>query len=173
MLKNNLYGIIIALIAVLIISPDTLFMIWGDMPAFQMVAWRGILAGLCYLVIWIISTRSLIKKDLPFVLPMGLGVFISGVVGLFVTQYEHMMTGNVLPIAITGIFVLPIPMYLLSYASRYTRATNVSLILLLESVLGPLWIWLGTGDQPTDLTLFGGFIVIFSTGSYLLISKQN
>jgi drug/metabolite transporter (DMT)-like permease len=290
MKKNNLYGIIIALIAVLIISPDTLFMIWGDMPAFQMVAWRGILAGLCYLVIWIISTRSLIKKDfanlfsnwgitiflcyfintilfcigisiapapvvlfciatapifaaifgqlillepankttwitiflvmigisiaiwgsntqeinfdvfiilgalcglgsaitialsfvkvrekkdLPFVLPMGLGVFISGVVGLFVTQYENMMSGNVLPIAITGIFVLPIPMYLLSYASRYTRATNVSLILLLESVLGPLWIWLGTGDQPTDLTLFGGFIVIFSTGSYLLISKQN
>ena len=290
MKKNNLYGIIIAFIAVLIISPDTLFMIWGDMPAFQMVAWRGILAGLCYLVIWIISTRSLMikdfgnlfsnwgitiflcyfintilfcigvaiapapvvlfciatapifaaifgqiilhepatkttwvtiflvligisiaiwgsntqtinfdifiilgalcglgsavtialsfvkvreKKDLPFVLPMGLGVFVSGVVGLFVTQYENMMTGNVLPIAITGIFVLPIPMYLLSYASRYTRATNVSLILLLESVLGPMWIWLGTGDQPSSLTLIGGFIVIFSTGSYLLISKQN
>jgi len=47
--KNNLHGIILASVGVLIISPDTLFMIWGEMPAFQMVAWRGILAGLCYL----------------------------------------------------------------------------------------------------------------------------
>ena len=73
----------------------------------------------------------------------------------------------------TLVIIVPVPMYLLSYASRFTQATNVSLILLLESILGPLWIWLGTGDQPADLTIFGGFIVIISTGSYLLLSKQN
>ena len=61
--KSNLHGIILASIGVLIISPDTLFMIWGEMPAFQMVAWRGILAGLCYLIIWFISRKSFIYID--------------------------------------------------------------------------------------------------------------
>ena len=61
--KSNLHGIILASIGVLIISPDTLFMIWGEMPAFQMVAWRGMLAGLCYFIIWVISRRSFIYLD--------------------------------------------------------------------------------------------------------------
>ncbi len=288
--KSNLHGIILASIGVLIISPDTLFMIWGEMPAFQMVAWRGMLAGLCYLIIWFISRRSFIyldfktlfsnwgfilvscyfittilfcigisiapapvvlfcvatipvfaavfghkilneraskstwvtiilviigisiaiygantqeisfdiliilgalcglgsslaislsyviirqKKELPFALPMGIGVFFSGVTGLFITGYQNMMTGNTLPIIATGIFILPIPMYLLSYSSKFTRATNVSLILLLETVLGPLWIWLGTGEKPTYLTLIGGFVVISSIGIHLIYTEKN
>ena len=288
--NNNLHGIIIASVGVLIISPDTLFMIWGEMPAFQMVAWRGILAGLCYLTIWFISRKSFIyldfkklfsrwgftivscyfittilfcigisiapapivlfcvatipifaavfghkilnepaskstwitiilvitgisiaifgsntqkinfdiliivgafcglgtslaislsyviirqKKELPFALPMGIGVFFSGVTGFFITGSQNMMTGNILPIIATGIFILPIPMYLLSYASRLTRATNVSLILLLETVLGPLWIWLGTGEKPTSLTLMGGFVVIFSIGIHIIYTEKT
>ena len=64
-------------------------------------------------------------------------------------------------------------MYLLSYASKFTRATNVSLILLLETVLGPLWIWLGTGEKPTNLTLIGGFVVIFSIGIHLIYTEKT
>ena len=113
------------------------------------------------------------KKELPFVLPMGIGVFFSGLTGLFVTGVQNMMTGNTLPIIATGIFILPIPMYLLSSASKFTRATNVSLILLLESVLGHLWIWLGTGERPTNLILIGGFVVILSTGIHLIYTEKN
>jgi drug/metabolite transporter (DMT)-like permease len=113
------------------------------------------------------------KTQLPFVLPMSIGVFLSGVVGLFITGFQNMLNGNILPIIFTGIFILPFPMYLLSLASRYTKATNVSLILLLESVLGPIWIWLGIGDQPTNLTIFGGMIVILSMIAYLIISEKQ
>ena len=63
--------------------------------------------------------------------------------------------------------------HILELGLTETNSQFVSLILLLESVLGPLWIWMGTGDQPSNLTLAGGFIVIFSIGSYLLYSKQN
>jgi len=290
--KHPFYGIGIALIGVLIISPDTLFLLWGDMPAFEMIAWRGLLAGACYFLLWYITSRSSLTSDLltlkskwsisiiacyfingilfcvgiaiapvpvvlfcvatapifaaifseiilkeptqkstwiaiimvligisiaifgsgpdsnlfyidmytvigafcgmgaamtiaigyviirhktqlPFVLPMSIGVFLSGVVGLFITGFQNMLNGNILPIIFTGIFILPFPMYLLSLASRYTKATNVSLILLLESVLGPIWIWLGIGDQPTNLTIFGGMIVILSMIAYLIISEKQ
>ena len=32
--------------------------------------------------------------------------------------------------------------------------------MLLESILGPLWVWLILDEQPGDLTLIGGVIVI-------------
>ncbi len=67
---------------------------------------------------------------------MSIGVFLAGAAGLFITGFQNMLNGNILPIIFTGIFILPFPMYLLSLASRYTKATNVSLILLLESVFG-------------------------------------
>jgi len=55
----------------------------------------------------------------------------------------------------------------LSLASRYTHASNVSLLLLLETVLGPLWVWLGVGEEPTPMMLVGGVIVVGSLAIYL------
>ncbi|HKK84489.1 MAG TPA: EamA/RhaT family transporter, partial [Roseovarius sp.] len=68
----------------------------------------------------------------------------------------------------TGIIVLPVSFFLLSLASRYTHASNVSLLMLLETVLGPLWVWLGVGEAPTPMMLTGGTIVVVSLGLYIL-----
>jgi drug/metabolite transporter (DMT)-like permease len=52
-------------------------------------------------------------------------------------------------------------------ASRHTHASNVSLLLLLETVLGPLWVWLGLGERPTPVMLAGGAVVVGSLALYL------
>jgi len=36
----------------------------------------------------------------------------------------------------------------------------VGLLALLETTLGPIWVWLGIGERPTDIALIGGVIVI-------------
>ena len=43
---------------------------------------------------------------------------------------------------------------------RYLAAGEVGLLALLETTLGPIWVWLGIGERPTDLALIGGVIVI-------------
>jgi drug/metabolite transporter (DMT)-like permease len=43
---------------------------------------------------------------------------------------------------------------------RYIPAPEVGLLLLLESILGPVWVWLVLGEQPGNSTLLGGVIVI-------------
>jgi drug/metabolite transporter (DMT)-like permease len=43
---------------------------------------------------------------------------------------------------------------------RYIPASEVGLLLLLESILGPVWVWLVLGEQPGNSTLLGGVIVI-------------
>lgn len=43
---------------------------------------------------------------------------------------------------------------------RYLPAAEVSLLILLETVLGPLLVWAVLGEVPPDTTLLGGAVVI-------------
>ena len=58
MKKNKFFGLSIALLGALIISPDTLLMRWAEMTGFQMMAWRGFLASLGFLFIWVLASRG-------------------------------------------------------------------------------------------------------------------
>jgi drug/metabolite transporter (DMT)-like permease len=49
---------------------------------------------------------------------------------------------------------------LMTMASRYLTAGEIGLLALLETTLGPLWVWLGVGERPTALALAGGAIVL-------------
>jgi len=46
-------------------------------------------------------------------------------------------------------------------------------LLLLETVLGPLWVWLGIGEAPTATMLLGGAIVVTSLALYILLSERT
>ncbi len=47
-------------------------------------------------------------------------------------------------------------------ASRHLVAAEVTLFMLLEFALGPIWVWLFAGEVPTRWTLLGGALVIAS-----------
>jgi drug/metabolite transporter (DMT)-like permease len=62
---------------------------------------------------------------------------------------------------------------LLSIASRLTPASNVSIIMLLETVLGPFWVWIFINESPSFLTITGGFVVIFALIYFFLIQSSK
>jgi drug/metabolite transporter (DMT)-like permease len=45
-------------------------------------------------------------------------------------------------------------------ASRHLVAAEVTLFMLLEFSLGPIWVWLFVGEAPTQLTVLGGLLVM-------------
>ena len=59
-----------------------------------------------------------------------------------------------------GLVVLPVAFGLMSIGPRYLSAPEVSLFLLGETALGPLWVWLVLHEVPTTRTLLGGTIVV-------------
>lgn len=63
-------------------------------------------------------------------------------------------------LAILGVFQLGFPCMLMVAASRSLSAPEISLLALLEVVLGPLWAWLGVGEVPAQATLTGGAVVL-------------
>ncbi|RED53915.1 DMT family transporter [Aestuariispira insulae] len=63
-------------------------------------------------------------------------------------------------ILVMGILVQAIPFGMLTIGPRYIPAPEVSLLLLLETVLGPFWVWLVLTEEPGGNALVGGGIVI-------------
>jgi drug/metabolite transporter (DMT)-like permease len=61
---------------------------------------------------------------------------------------------------IMGWVQLGIGCVLMTIATRYLSAGEVGLLSLLETILGPIWVWLGIGERPTNIALMGGLIVI-------------
>jgi len=67
---------------------------------------------------------------------------------------------DILLLALLGFFQLGLPCMLMVVAARRLSAPEVSLLALLEVVLGPLWAWLGAGEAPAAATLTGGVLVL-------------
>jgi len=76
-------------------------------------------------------------------------------------------------ISLTGLIILPVSFVMLSRASRYTTASNVSMLMLLETVLGPLWVWMFIDERPSHLTIAGGAIVIMAIFYFLFSERKN
>jgi drug/metabolite transporter (DMT)-like permease len=63
-------------------------------------------------------------------------------------------------LGLLGVFQLGLPCMLLVLSSRALTAPEIALLSLLEVVLGPLWAWLGAGEEPGQATVLGGTVVL-------------
>lgn len=68
--------------------------------------------------------------------------------------------GDRIYLAVMGLVVLPLGFALVTLGPRYLPAPEVSLLLLVEAILGPFWVWLVVGENPGPTVLAGGGIVI-------------
>jgi drug/metabolite transporter (DMT)-like permease len=59
-----------------------------------------------------------------------------------------------------GVTQIGLGLIFLTIGARLIPAAEVALITLLEIVLGPLWVWIALGEQPSATTLIGGGIVL-------------
>jgi drug/metabolite transporter (DMT)-like permease len=63
-------------------------------------------------------------------------------------------------LAALGVAQMALGLAFLTAGARLIPAGEVALIVLLEVVLGPLWVWLALGERPANATLIGGVIVV-------------
>ena len=99
-------------------------------------------------------------KELGIIPAAALGSLFSGLVGFYFSSFDSVFTAPIWTLLVMGIIILPISFACLSLAPRYTSSAIVSLIMLLEMVIGPFWVWLGIGERPTVVMIFGAIIVL-------------
>jgi len=63
----------------------------------------------------------------------------------------------------------------ITLAPRYIPAYEVEIFFVLETILGPLWVWLIIHEQPTTKTIIGGTCIILIIMSHTLseLRKRN
>ena len=72
-----------------------------------------------------------------------------------------------------GSVILPLSFTLLLISAKYTSSAVVSLIMLLEMVIGPFWVWLGVGEQPSFVMVGGGFLVLIAIIFHITFTQFN
>ncbi|MBX2869146.1 MAG: DMT family transporter [Acidiferrobacterales bacterium] len=125
--------------------------------------WLGILAGL--LAAATLATQfSLIRlsstKDILPSLGLG-GVFTALVMAPLVAPAE---TSNLdlTYLIIMGVLMLPLANALMFVGPKYLPAPEVGLMMLLETILGPIWVWLVLSENPGWYSIIGGAIVLMT-----------
>lgn len=113
------------------------------------------------------------RPGLPIMLVIGVGAWMAGLTGLTITGVGEMTEGRPWAMVVTGAVILPVSFFTLSLASRHTQAANVSLLMLLETVLAPVWVWIGVGERPTVTMAIGGAVVVVSLAIYLIVTGRG
>lgn len=103
------------------------------------------------------------------------GVFIS-IIAFFLTDSISIDMNNFLIIAIMGLLITPISRVLIGNGTKYISASEVSLLMIIETIMAPIWVWIFLNEIPAENTFLGGSIIVFTlilNSIYTLRKKEN
>lgn len=97
------------------------------------------------------------------------GCFTASLVAVpFAFPIENATVGNWLIVAYLGIFQIGLAYVFISEGVLRLRALEVSLLLLVEPVFSPVWVWFFLNEMPAGLAIVGGVVVIVATAVHAL-----
>lgn len=116
------------------------------------------LVPLCMAGHFILLRRQGPRADLiPVVLLAGL---ISLAIALPLAWPLRASASDLGLLALMGVVQLGLGCVCLVRAARHLAAAEIGLLALLETILGPVWVWLVFDERPTHAALLGGLIVV-------------
>ena len=71
-----------------------------------------------------------------------------------------------------GVFGIGIGIAFVTWGASYLPAAEVSVLVLIESVLGPVWPWLVLGEAMSLSEIFGGALVLGSVVTFALFAAE-
>lgn len=98
-------------------------------------------------------------RDRSMVPAMGLAGFVSAIIAIPFASPLAVAGWSIVYTGLMGL-VSALAFGLMTIGPRYIPAPEVGLLLLLEAVIGPYWVWLVLGEDPGVATLIGGAIVL-------------
>jgi len=98
---------------------------------------------------------------------------LGAVIGLPFLFQESFTPTNIGIISYLGIFQIGLSFVLYSIAIKQVKALESSLILTLEPILNPLWVFLVIGETPGKLALIGGLFVIGAVTARAIVSART
>lgn len=76
-------------------------------------------------------------------------------------------------LSVMGLVQMPAAMVLFATATRYLPSAEVALFILIESVMGPIWVWLVVGEVPPPLTFVGGAVILLTVAIHAALGLRE
>ena len=112
------------------------------------------------LAIGAVIVRSAKEKNL--VPSAMIGKLLVAVFALFFVKDLELINTDIFIVPLMCILCVAIPFVLVTIAPRFITAAEVNLFFLLETIFGPIWVWLVIKEQPSLETIIGGIIIILT-----------
>ena len=151
--KKTWIAILITFLAAIYIFYDSIQLgnILGDI--FGFVTALGLAIGA-------VVVRSAKEKNLVPAAMMG--KLLVAVFALFFVKDFELIQTDIFIVPLMCILCVAIPFVLVTIAPRFITAAEVNLFFLLETIFGPIWVWLVIKEQPSLETIIGGIIIILT-----------
>ena len=108
------------------------------------------------------------NRRLPMLPAAALAAALASLVASFAARPGSADAGDLLLLALFGSGQLGLGMILFTAGARRIPVAEAALIAVLESVLGPAWVWLAIGENPGLPSLLGGAIVLAALAGHTL-----
>ena len=112
------------------------------------------------LAVGAVTIRSAKKKNL--VPAAVVGKMFVAIFAIFFVESYVLAEKDLIIVPLMCIMCVAVPFVLVTIAPRFIPAEEVNLFFLLETIIGPLWVWMIIKEQPSIETIQGGLIIIFT-----------
>ena len=162
--KKTLISIIITFLSIIYIFFDSLKLgnFYGDILGF--ITAIGLAVGA-------VTIRSAKSKNLVPAAVVG-KLLVASFALLFVENFA-LINQDIIIVPLMCILCVAIPCVLVTIAPRFIPAAEVNLFFLLETIIGPIWVWLIIKEQPSVETLFGGVVIIITIAIHSFLKLRN
>jgi len=162
--KKTWIAIAITFISVVYIFYDSLQLgnIYGDLLGF--ITALGLAIGA-------VTIRSAKEKNL--VPAAVVGKMFVAIFAMFFIETYALLESDLLIVPLMCIMCVAIPFVLVTIAPRFIPAEEVNLFFLLETIIGPIWVWMVIKEQPSIETIQGGVVIILTLAIHSFIKLKK
>ncbi len=102
-----------------------------------------------------------------------IGKLCVAIFAFFFVDSFMLAENDIIIVPLMCVMCVAIPFVLVTIAPRFIPAAEVNLFFLLETIVGPIWVWLIIKEQPSIETLQGGLVIIITIAIHSFIKVKN
>ena len=144
-------------------------MLWDGLGAGALLGNAlAVMAAFCFGTFVVVLRKGRAVNMLPVVI---LGTMLGALNAAFMSGWALSISfHDVALLFIWGALLSGVVHVIFAWSSRHVPGAELTLLILIEFILSPMWVWLLAGEEPSRATLIGGALVIASVASRALMS---
>jgi len=123
------------------------------------------------LAVGAVIIRSARKIDL---VPSAMfGKLLVALIAFYFSDNLSLVGNDIIIVPLMCVMCVAVPFVLVTIAPRFITAAEVNLFFLMETILGPLWVWFVILEQPSIETIIGGILIIITIAIHSVLSLKK